>query len=113
MEKRMEKQDKAAAQMALPEAEVSRPLWQNGLYFAMMIAILVFANWGKTDDTSGLWYAIYANKWLITSLFSAAMGTCLMLWFHLPKWQVALAAAPPVVMACFSATTRPSLLSPG
>ncbi|HBI14069.1 MAG TPA: hypothetical protein DDY20_00865 [Desulfobulbaceae bacterium] len=96
---RKEELDKAAAQMALPEAEVSRPLWQNAIYFAMMIGILVFANWGKTDDTSGLWYVIYANKWLITSLFSAAMGICLMLWFHLPKWQVALAAAPPVVMA--------------
>jgi uncharacterized membrane protein YraQ (UPF0718 family) len=96
---RKDELDKAAAQMAMPEPEVSRPLWQNGFYFAMMIGILVFANWGKTDDTSGLWFAIYQNKWLITSLFSAAMGICLMLWFHLPKWQVALAAVPPVVMA--------------
>jgi uncharacterized membrane protein YraQ (UPF0718 family) len=96
---RKEEMEKAAAQMAMPESEVSRPLWQNAFYFAMMIGILVFANWGKTEETSGLWFAIYSNKWLITSLFSAAMGICLMLWFHLPKWQVALAATPPVVMA--------------
>jgi hypothetical protein len=96
---RKEEMEKAAAQMALPEEEVSRPLWQNAFYFAMMIGILVFANWGKTEDTSGLWFAIYSNKWLITSLFSAAMGICLMLWFHLPKWQVVLAAAPPAIMA--------------
>lgn len=96
---RKEELEKANAQMALPEEEVSRPLWQNAFYFAMMIGILVFANWGKTEETSGLWFAIYSNKWLITSLFSAAMGICLMLWFHLPQWQVALAAAPPVVMA--------------
>jgi uncharacterized membrane protein YraQ (UPF0718 family) len=96
---RKEEMEKAAAQMAMPESEVSRPLWQNAFYFAMMIGILVFANWGKTEETSGLWFAIYSNKWLITSLFSAAMGICLMLWFHLPKWQVALAAIPPVVMA--------------
>ncbi len=96
---RKEEMEKAEAQMAMPEEEVSRPLWQNAFYFAMMIGILVFANWGKTEETSGLWFAIYSNKWLITSLFSAAMGICLMLWFHLPKWQVALAAAPPVIMA--------------
>lgn len=96
---RKEEMAKANAQMALPEAEVSRPLWQNIIYFAMMIGILVFANWGKTTETSGLWFLIYSNKWLITSLFSAAMGICLMLWFHLPKWQVILAAAPAVVMA--------------
>ena len=96
---RKEEMEKADAQMAMPEPEVSRPLWQNAFYFAMMIGILVFANWGKTEETTGLWFAIYSHKWLITSLFSAAMGICLMLWFHLPKWQVALAATPPVIMA--------------
>ena len=96
---RKEEMEKADAQMAMPEPEVSRPLWQNAFYFAMMIGILVFANWGKTEATTGLWFAIYSHKWLITSLFSAAMGICLMLWFHLPKWQVALAATPPVIMA--------------
>ena len=96
---RKEEMEKAAIQMAMPEEEVSRPLWQNAFYFAMMIGILIFANWGKTEETSGLWFTIYSNKWLITSLFSAAMGICLMLWFHLPKWQVVLAATPPVLMA--------------
>jgi len=96
---RKEELAKAEMQTAMPEAEVSRPLWQNAFYFAMMIGILVFANWGKTEETSGLWFIIYSNKWLITSLFSAAMGVCLMLWFHLPKWQVALAALPAVIMA--------------
>ena len=96
---RKEELAKAEMQMAMPEAKVSRPLWQNAFYFAMMIGILVFANWGKTEETSGLWFAIYSNKWLITSLFSAAMGVCLMLWFHLPKWQVVLAALPAVILA--------------
>lgn len=96
---RKEEIEKAEIQMAMPEEEVSRPLWQNAVYFAMMICILVFANWGKTDATSGLWFYIYSHKWLITSLFSAGMGICLMLWFALPKWQVVLAATPAVVMA--------------
>ncbi len=95
---RKEEMAKAEAQMAMPEEEVSRPLWQNAVYFAMMVGILIFANWGKTEEISGFWFLIYSNKWLITSLFSVAMGICLMLWFHLPKWQVVLAALPPIVM---------------
>ncbi|MDR9500922.1 MAG: permease [Desulfurivibrionaceae bacterium] len=96
---RTEELAKADAQMALPEEEVTRPLWQNGVYVAMMVGILVFANWGRPETASGLWFQIHAHKWLITSFFAAGMGVCLMLWFKLPKWQVILAALPPVVMA--------------
>lgn len=54
-----EERAKTAAQMALPPVEVSRPLWKNAVYFAVMVGILVFANWGApneyvfhlTDDT--------------------------------------------------------------
>jgi len=96
---RKEELDKAAAQAMMPEPEVSRPLWQNVLYFAAMIGILVFVNWGKPDQTTGLWFQIYSHKWLITSLFATAFGIMLMSWYRLPKWQVVLAAAPSVVLA--------------
>ncbi len=105
---RREEMEKAQAQMALPEPEVQRPLWQNGLYFLMMIGILVFANWGKPAGDTGLWASIYASKWLITSFFSAAMGIILMLWFGLPKWQVALAATP-VMIAGLLFSDHPTL----
>jgi uncharacterized membrane protein YraQ (UPF0718 family) len=47
---RKEELEKANGQMAMPEPEVKRPLWQNGLFFAAMVAVLVFANWAKTGD---------------------------------------------------------------
>jgi uncharacterized membrane protein YraQ (UPF0718 family) len=47
---RREEEEKANAQMAMPEPEGGRPLWQNGIYFAAMVGILVFANWGKPND---------------------------------------------------------------
>ena len=47
---RKEELAKADAQAAMPEPEVSRPLWQNALFFAVMIGILVFANWGSPND---------------------------------------------------------------
>ena len=45
-----EESEKANGQMAMPEPEVSRPLWQNVVYFAAMVGILVFANWGAPND---------------------------------------------------------------
>ncbi len=96
---RNEEKEKAEAQMAMPEHEVSRPLWQNIVFFAMMIGILVFANWGKPQESTGLWFVIHANKWLVTAIFSAGLAITLMLWFGLPRWQVLLASTPPVIMA--------------
>jgi uncharacterized membrane protein YraQ (UPF0718 family) len=47
---RKEELEKANSQMAMPEPEIRRPLWQNALFFAVMVSILVFANWGSTND---------------------------------------------------------------
>lgn len=96
---RKEEQEKAAAQMAMPDEEVKRPLWQNGLYFFSMVAILVFANWGKPDVGTGLWASIYSAKWIVTSIFAVALGAMLVLWFEVKWWKVALTALPTIVLA--------------
>jgi len=44
---RREEQEKSQAAMAMPEEVEVRPLWKTAVYVAIMIAILVFANWGK------------------------------------------------------------------
>ncbi|MBU4261931.1 MAG: permease [Proteobacteria bacterium] len=95
------KEEMEKARIEMPEAEVTRPLWQNVFYFAAMVGILVFANWGKPAEPVGLWQTIYGNKWLITGIFSAVLGLMLMFWYGLPKWQVALAAVPAVIFAFF------------
>jgi uncharacterized membrane protein YraQ (UPF0718 family) len=82
-----EEEEKAAAQMVMPEPELKRNLIQNGLYFASMIGILVFANWGKPQDTEGLWATIYSAKWMITGLFYLVFSTILVLWFELKAWK--------------------------
>ncbi|MDH3392288.1 MAG: permease, partial [Desulfobulbaceae bacterium] len=103
-----EEREKAAVQAAMPEEEVTRPLWQNALYFFTMIGILVFANWGRPEEQTGLWQLIYSNKWLITSLFSISLSIILMSWYNLPKWQVIFAALPAVVLA-FTVGNHPTL----
>jgi uncharacterized membrane protein YraQ (UPF0718 family) len=96
---RKEETAKAAAQMAMPEEEVKRPLWQNVLYFASMVGILVFANWGKPDSHEGLWASIYAAKWIISSSFALLLGIILIVWFEFRWWKVVITAIPVVILA--------------
>jgi hypothetical protein len=88
---RKEEIEKANAQMAMPEPEVTRPLWQNALYFASMVGVLVFANWGKLAEATGVWHAIHSAKWYVTAAFSAAFAVILVLWFDLRWWRVVAA----------------------
>jgi uncharacterized protein len=94
-----EEMAKVEASVALPEPEVTRPLWQNALYFGSMVGILVFANWGKPSEPVGIWQAIYAAKWIITSLFSLALAWILVAWFKVGKWKMLIAALPVAVLA--------------
>ncbi len=96
---RKEETEKVNAQMAIPETEVSRPLWQNGLYFAAMVAILVFANWGKPDETTGFWHLVWSYKWIITGIASIGLGLMLVLWFKLSKIKVILTGVATAAVA--------------
>lgn len=96
---RKEENAKAAAQMEMPDEEVKRPLWQNVLYFAPMVGILVFANWGKTDASDGLWAFIYSAKWFIASFFAVMLGIILVAWFEFKWWKVAVTAVPVIILA--------------
>lgn len=96
---RKEEEEKMAVQMAMPEEPVTRPLWQTALYFFSMVAILVFANWGKPDATSGIWVAIFNGKWFITSIFAVLFGLMLVFWFQMRAWKVAFVALPVALLA--------------
>ncbi len=71
----------------LPEEKPNRPLWQNAVFFFLMVAILVFANWGKTDANSGVWAFLYQNKWYLTILVSLLFFLVLYLWFQFALWK--------------------------
>ena len=89
---RKEEVEKVNAQLAMPEPSAVRPLWQTALYFALLIAILVFANWGRPDADAGLVAFLFAHKWLITSVAAMALGVILVTWFHLPLASVGIVA---------------------
>jgi len=89
---RREEKEKAIAQAALPEPEVARPLWQNVVYFALMILVLISATWGASDSADSFWGSIFAIKWLLTSIFSILLGLVLILWFGLSWVRIASVA---------------------
>ena len=96
---RHEEAEKAAAAPMMGNDEIVRPLWQTAFYFASMVGILVFANWGKTDEPNGLWQSIYTAKWWITSGFSVALAVMLATWFNLGIVRIFFAASPALISA--------------
>jgi len=77
------KEESARQAVCMPPAEEpKRKLWQDVVYMASMIGILVFANWGKPMEESGIWYTIYAAKWYVTGLFGILFGYVIVRWFE-------------------------------
>lgn len=91
---RKEEQAKVIAQAGMPVPETPRPLWQTTVYFAAMVAILVFSNWGKPQYEQGLWHALYSAKWIITAACGVGFGVILTAWFKAAWWKVLLTAIP-------------------
>jgi uncharacterized protein len=87
---RKEEAARAAGATGVANDEEARPLWKTATYFATMVGILVFANWGRPDATDGIWFAIWSSKWTITSLFAVALGIILVAWFGIRWWKIAL-----------------------
>jgi uncharacterized membrane protein YraQ (UPF0718 family) len=91
---RKEERAKRAEQMNFPDMPEKRPMWQTSFHFFTLVLILVFANWGapSSDETTGAWFWIWSNKWLITSFFGLFLIYSLIFILKIKWWHVALAA---------------------
>lgn len=87
---RKEEKQRADAQLNMPEIEESRPLWQTSLHFFVLVAILVFVNWGKPPEMEGFWYFMYKSKWSITSIFGIIFAFTLIYVVRVKKVYVLL-----------------------
>ena len=76
-----------------------RSLWQVALYFLSMVGILVFANWARPQESTGLWFAIFRAKWPVTGGFAVLLGVSLWRFFGVKVLHVVLAALPAAVLA--------------
>jgi len=105
---RKEEEEKAAAAAMLPDADVTRPLWQDTVYFASMVVVLVFANWGRPQENTGFWHEIWSIKWTVTAVAAAAFAGILVAWFDMKWWKMALMAVA-TVSAGFMSPSVPAV----
>jgi len=70
------------------QEQSERTLWKTTFYLAIMVGILIFANWGK-DESIKIWQIIYDFKWFITGILLIALSWMLIKWFkkeELVQW---------------------------
>lgn len=96
---RREEQEKARMAADFADTESGRPLWQNVLYIGSMIAILVFANLGKPEDSGVLWTAFWRVKWYLTTLAALVLGFMLVRYYGMKWWKLVCVAVPVAVLA--------------
>lgn len=99
---RREELARASGALLIPDDPHPRPLWQTASYFAALIGVLVFANWGQPQAAEGLWYEIWQAKWMLTSMFGLALAAMTVAWLGIRWWKMALVAL--VVMLSWLAT---------
>jgi uncharacterized membrane protein YraQ (UPF0718 family) len=85
-----ERNKKTTDDLFVEEVKESRSLLQNGLYFATMVAFLVFANWAKPQiRETNLWSIIFSMKWYLSGFLLLSLGVMLVKWFkkdELKSW---------------------------
>ena len=80
-EKKPESMD-TKTEIPIEEEPESRSLWKTALYFATMVAILVFINWGKPGTEGGIWASVYSAKWVISGVLLLSLAWMILTWFN-------------------------------
>jgi uncharacterized membrane protein YraQ (UPF0718 family) len=81
----------------VPEDGPGRGVTRTVVYFALLLGILIFANWGRPEATTGSWHALYSARWLLTGLSAAGLTVVLVAWYGLSGVRAAIAVVPVVI----------------
>jgi hypothetical protein len=92
---RGEERQRAAANGNLKVPEPKLTLSQQAGFFALLVGILVFANWAPAED--GAWAAIFVAKWWLTAGCGALLLIVLARWLALPVWKASAIAGATAV----------------
>lgn len=79
------KEDKARETKAMQlfdEIKTERSGWQNIVYFASLVFILIFAAWSRPNQDVGFFMAVYNIKWYLTGLFLVVLAFAVIKWFN-------------------------------
>ena len=95
---RHEERGKAAA-AAMPQPGTGRPLPQTAAFFAVLVAILVLANWSAGSAQTGIYAEVFAVKWLITAALGMVLAVMLWRWFGLDPRRIVIVATATLTTA--------------
>lgn len=107
---RREEQTRATSQKDfVTGTDQGRPLGDTAAFFALQVAVLVFANWAPARaEDSAVWHAIFAWKWLLTAL--AGLGLAgLLVWRWRWNWPPLAATAAVVAVLAGLIPQHPEL----
>lgn len=105
---RREETQRQDALPSQPRSTTARPLRQQAVFFGLLIAILVFANWAETTDGGSIWAAIARGKWTLTSAFGLALAVVLVRWYRVPALYVG-ATVVATLAAALAAPEHPAI----
>lgn len=91
--------EERANRVAVSENLQHRPLSHTGIFFALQVAILIFATWSKPENAVGLWTAIYSVKWILTGAAALGLAFVLVRWMKISLPAVVVAAIVVLVSA--------------
>jgi uncharacterized membrane protein YraQ (UPF0718 family) len=84
-----EEKNREKSELIEGDEKDARPLWKTSLYFAVMVAMLVFINWGRSSPELKVWHFIYQAKWYIGAALLAVLAWMVITWFkktELKEW---------------------------
>ncbi len=84
--------------LSFPDPPPGRPMWQTAIHFFILVFILIFANWGKPDIGEGVWYWLWEQKWIITTVLGVLFALSLVYIIRLNATYV-IASVAAVVLA--------------
>jgi uncharacterized membrane protein YraQ (UPF0718 family) len=61
--------------------EAPRQGWQDALFLATMVGILVFANWGAPNGAVGAFAAVYGVRWWLSGALLVALVAMMVRWY--------------------------------
>jgi uncharacterized membrane protein YraQ (UPF0718 family) len=87
---------------AVRDGGVTRSLWKNILYFAVLVGIMVSATWGGCECEGGFQNTFYQYKGYVVSALSIVLGLILVGWMNVRPWKVAAAAVGVALLVILS-----------
>lgn len=77
-----ERQRNGPDPFAMAGGESPRQPWQDALFLATMVAVLVFANWGAPNRAVGFFAAVYEIHWALTVAGLVALAAMMLRWYE-------------------------------